>query len=172
MTREPEEIVLAESPRERGTLVDDLPPSPRAGRGGVVGLVLLGLAGLVVAAAATALWLAPDRAEEAVAQARHQLTGVTQAAESRLAAARRSGETTYAPSGAVVPGMVYVESTPAGAEVLVNGDVLGKTPLVTSHRLEGDVAEVELRREGYRPWHREAPVREGGLRLEVRLEQR
>jgi hypothetical protein len=57
-----------------------------------------------------------------------------------------------------------VESTPAGARVLVNGQDMGQTPLVTTVDCKpGDPVKVEVKRKGLRPQARSTRCREDRL---------
>lgn len=59
---------------------------------------------------------------------------------------------------------VSVESTPAGASVLVNGQELGETPLTTSVQCKpGETVRVEVRKDGHRPQKRTTRCREDQL---------
>lgn len=65
---------------------------------------------------------------------------------------------------------VSVESTPAGAQVLVDGQDLGRTPLVASVRCDpGDEVHVEVRKPPRRPQQRTTRCREDRL-VELRFE--
>lgn len=65
-----------------------------------------------------------------------------------------------------------VESTPDGADVRVNGEDVGQTPLVTSVECTpGDPVVVELRKDGRKPQRRTTACRADTL-VEIRLELR
>jgi serine/threonine protein kinase len=49
-------------------------------------------------------------------------------------------------------GDLEINSLPEGAEVILNGQPVGKTPFSLSRLLPDAVFEVEIRREGYEPW--------------------
>ena len=67
-------------------------------------------------------------------------------------------------------GAFDIESSPSGAEVLLNGVGRGKTPFKMGSVQKGEV-KVELRLEGYRPFERTVTVRPGVVeKLDIRLE--
>lgn len=57
-------------------------------------------------------------------------------------------------------GVFGIESTPAGADVYVNGDFVGTTP-IPEHRLATGRHQVELKKKGYAVWTRNLSVSAG-----------
>jgi hypothetical protein len=53
-----------------------------------------------------------------------------------------------------------IESTPPGAEVYVDGDFVGTTP-IAEHSLPAGKHEIELRKKGFAPWKRQLSVSAG-----------
>jgi hypothetical protein len=105
-------------------------------------------------------------------------------AEQKLARAEKPfGADAIVPSGAVPDAAgekvrwfqgfgVSVESKPGGAQVLVNGEDKGTTPLVTGVKCTvGERVSVEVRKPGRRPQHRSTVCRQDKLvELDVRLD--
>lgn len=56
-------------------------------------------------------------------------------------------------------GTFMIESTPAGAEVYIDGDFFGSTPM--EHSLSAGKHEIELRKKGHAPWKRQLTVNAG-----------
>jgi hypothetical protein len=68
---------------------------------------------------------------------------------------------TAAASGSTQGGGVFaIESTPPGAEVYVDGDFVGTTP-IAEHSLPMGKHDIELRKKGFAPWKRQLSVSSG-----------
>jgi len=66
--------------------------------------------------------------------------------------------------------LVTIESSPANAEVTVDGDLVGSTPLA-GYRMNAGVRRVTVTKKGYAPWTRELKVTAGvDTRLTAELE--
>ena len=66
--------------------------------------------------------------------------------------------------------MFRIESTPPGAEVYVDGEFVGTTP-IAEHSLATGKHEVELRKKGFAHWKRQLSVL-AGARATVAAESR
>ncbi|MEO1232889.1 MAG: PEGA domain-containing protein [Myxococcota bacterium] len=68
-------------------------------------------------------------------------------------------------------GLVSIMSNPSGAEVLIDGGYVGKTPLVLKHPVRrGQVYRIELSVEGYLPRTEVVRARSDSINLVVRLD--
>src|SRR5205823_11593771 len=65
-------------------------------------------------------------------------------------------------------GRLQVISTPAGAQVLIDGVDVGRTPF-SSEELPGGTHLVEVRQAGFQPFGQQVPIR-GGERAAVRVD--
>lgn len=68
-----------------------------------------------------------------------------------------AGPVNPTPSGA---GVFVIESTPPGAEVYVDGEFVGSTP-IAEHGLAAGRHEIELRKKGWAEWKRQLSVSAG-----------
>lgn len=67
-------------------------------------------------------------------------------------------------------GLVSIMSNPSGAEVLIDGGYVGKTPLVLKHPVRrGQAYAVELEAEGYEPWSQSVRAKSTSISLVVSL---
>jgi hypothetical protein len=57
-------------------------------------------------------------------------------------------------------GVFRIESTPPGADIYVDGEFVGTTPVV-EHRMRSGKHEIELRRKGFSSWSRQLNVSAG-----------
>ncbi|MDF1564099.1 MAG: protein kinase [Deltaproteobacteria bacterium] len=73
-------------------------------------------------------------------------------------------------AGIVTPGVILANSFPSGAEVRVDGKLIGKTPLSQPLQAKGRQAEITLRLKGYLPWRRTVQNPAEGVRIEAQLE--
>jgi len=66
-------------------------------------------------------------------------------------------------------GQLLVTTTPPGANIEINGQVVGKTPRkISSRRFE--TIKIGLRLEGYRSWHSEVFLRAATEKLDIQLD--
>ena len=75
-------------------------------------------------------------------------------------------------SGKTIPGMVFIDSIPAGAKVRIAGEEVGETPLMLGRAFEGEFVAVEVRKAGYFPWKGKVQVVGGGLRADITMKPR
>ena len=71
----------------------------------------------------------------------------------------------------VVPGVVFVDSHPPNAIVRINGQKVGRTPLILQHPLKGDTVRVQLDADGRESWIKDVPVVHGGIHVEAKLKR-
>ena len=79
---------------------------------------------------------------------------------SAASVAATPGSTSSAPAGEAGRGVFAIESTPPGAEVYVDGDFVGTTPIAEQGLAMGK-HDVELRKKGFVAWKRQLSVSAG-----------
>jgi hypothetical protein len=87
-------------------------------------------------------------------------SGHTQQATSAPPAASAAGGAASASVSAEGRGVFGIESTPPGAEVYVDGEFVGTTP-IAEHSLTTGKHEIELRKKGFATWKRQLSVSPG-----------
>jgi len=159
----------------QGTMVDDFgKPAPGAGLRRVLLIVAvvigLGLTGLAIVLVLGARELS-ETTSALAGEASELIEGVT---EKRAAAAALEpvASETIAPTGKTVPGMVFIDSIPADAEVQIEGKAVGRTPLMLGRPFEGDFVKVRVSKPGYHPWNGKVQVVEKGVRADITLKPR
>ena len=58
-------------------------------------------------------------------------------------------------------GTLKVLSTPEGASVIVDGEAMGQTPFTKNDMPPDALVTVEIKMEGYEPWHQEVKIGAG-----------
>jgi hypothetical protein len=92
--------------------------------------------------------------------AREDASRPNQQATSAPSAAVTSGGTASSPASTEGRGVFAIESTPPGAEVYVDGEFVGTTPMA-EHGLTTGKHEIELRKKGFATWKRQLSVSAG-----------
>ena len=151
-------LELQEIERTEGTMMDDLDlPEERRG----LRAWLPWIAGVVIFVATIAVLYGLEGGIN------HFVNGFR--AKERAA---EQGRIVYeAGSKDVVPNVVFIDSHPPGAIVRVNGQKLGRTPLIVQRKLDGDTVRVQLDADGRKSWIKEVPVVHGGIHVEARLQR-
>ncbi|RMG11108.1 MAG: PEGA domain-containing protein [Deltaproteobacteria bacterium] len=176
MADEPLEVDSDEAGERRGqtgTLVDALPAlPPRRARWpwALLGSVLI----LGTLAAALGFYLhrsGRDLSEVAAEFASDLVGSAARNGDDGMGEAVDEGKRIYVPGEAPGAGMVYVDSTPPGAEVWVAGERLGITPLLTQRSFTEESVRIELRKAGYLAWSQRVDTREG-IRVEATLRRK
>ncbi len=151
-------VELQEIERSEGTMVDDLDfPEERRGLRAWLPWII----GVVVFVATIAVLYG---LEGGINHFVHGFRAKERAAE--------QGRIVYeAGSKDVVPNVVFIDSHPPNAIVRVNGQKLGRTPLIVQRHLEGDTARVQLDADGRQSWSKDVPVIDGGIHVEAKLKK-
>ncbi|RMG20582.1 MAG: PEGA domain-containing protein [Deltaproteobacteria bacterium] len=79
------------------------------------------------------------------------------------------GGTLARAAGVVTPGLVYVETRPAGAKVFAGETLLGTTPLLTRWNPPGKEVTLRIERKGYEPVVRRIEDAHAGIHVDVSL---
>ncbi len=168
------EIELEPIAVSQGTMAEDFTRKKPKSR---VGRTLAILAGLIcfalIALALVAMYGArkfQEASESAVLEVRKLVDEDTP--EAPVVAPPQEIADTYAPTGKTIPGMVFIDSIPAGAKVRIAGEEVGETPLMLGRAFEGAFVPVEVRKAGYFPWKGKVQVVGGGLRADITLKPR
>jgi hypothetical protein len=108
-------------------------------------------------------------------QVRAELKGYREA--SQAVSLEREGETVaislaMAKEEAVAVATLSVDSVPPGAEVLVDGKSVGRTPIAALERPAGRTVELEVSREGYHAKKQSVTLAEGPQRVTLELEKK
>ncbi|MDF1562112.1 MAG: PEGA domain-containing protein [Deltaproteobacteria bacterium] len=176
MTPPPEgtPIELDHPPVSVGTTVDDLARVPARVRARRLFFVLGGVALLGLTAAA-AVFLLDAKPDTGTAQGESWFarllasSGAASEDDATIDPAASLVTETYVPTGNTVPGMVYLDSLPDGAEVRIDGELIGKTPLMVGRAYEGEFASVQVSKKGYATWKGRVQIVDGGIRADITL---
>jgi hypothetical protein len=77
---------------------------------------------------------------------------------------------TIASTSAAAPATLIIESTPAGADIEIDGSFVGNTPSTVS--LAPGSHDVSVKRKGFSDWTRKMNVSSGSVHLNAELEQK
>lgn len=175
-----EPLEFKELPVSTGTMADDLPP-PRSGGGlrtvlvilaVVMALGLAGVAALVYFGASKVQTFFQETGSRTMVEVRRAEEELTEDEDAPRTPKPLTIAATFAPSGETVPGMVYIDSIPDGAQVRIGDELVGETPLMLGRPFEGTVVQVTVTKKGYHPWTGQVQVVGGGIRADITLKPR